>query len=87
MFGYCSCAEDRLTPEQTAAFSAPWLQRYFETKGSHFAERTWREWNTLANSFQPLALEYLEKVSSVINCDSADSIFGTISIAAFLFGG
>ena len=74
MFGHCSGAEDGLTPDQVAAISAPRLQRYFETKGSHLAERTWREWNTLANSFQPLALEFLEKVSTVIKYVSADSI-------------
>ena len=74
LFGHCSGAEDGLAPDQVAAISAPRLQRYFETKGSHLAERTWREWNTLANSFQPLALEFLEKVSTVIKCVSADSI-------------
>ena len=66
LFGHCRAAEDGLTPDKIDGISAPRLQRYFETKGSHLAERTWREWNTLASSIQPRAMEYLEKVGTAI---------------------
>ena len=42
LFGHCSGAKDGLTPDQIAGISAPRLQRYFESKGSHLAEHTWR---------------------------------------------